>query len=453
MSAKEKSRANANNDAEVIVLGAGMAGLAAARVLAERGVRVLVLEARERVGGRIYTEHTAEGAVVEHGAEFIHGRAPELWSLLDEAGLEAVERDGAMLSEEQRGVGVTDDGDERGDDFFAPLETLADLPGDDVSFADWLEASEVPGEHRAALTGYVEGFNAADAQRISAHSLGIQQRAEDASEGDRSWHLPRGYAELAKFLAARVRAAGGEIRLGCIVDAVRWRPGQVVVTTGRTDLRAPKCLITLPVGVLQEANAGTPGSVRLEPEPRPLFEARRLAMGQVVRFTMVFRERWWDRLASNSNAAAPQAIRAMSFLFTPERLPPVWWTRRPEPEALPTLVGWSGGPRSEALRGKTARELGELACRELAEAFHLPPEQIRAQLLRTHTFDWSADPFARGAYSYVPAGALDAPGAMDVPEANTLFFAGEHTDTTGHWGTVHAALRTGLRAAGQVLGR
>ena len=426
-----------------------MAGLAAARALAEAGKRVLVLEARDRVGGRVFTERTAEGVLVEHGAEFIHGRVAELWALINEAGLATVEREGAMLRESDGRL--TDDAEERGDDFFSPLEDLAELAGEDLSFADWLAGSNVPEWQRDALTGYVEGFNAADAGRISARSLGVQQRAEDASEGDRAWHLPGGYAQLPEFLAERVRALGGEIRLGCIVSAVRWREGEVVVTTDAGDLRAAKCVVTLPLGVLQAANAGSAASVRIEPEPRPLFEARRMAMGQAVRFTLVFRERWWERAAAANPALDPGALRTLHFLFTAERTPPVWWTRHPEPEPLPTLVGWIGGPASEALRGKTAAELAEHACRELAEVFHLPAEQIRAALVSAHTFDWSADLFARGSYSYVAAGALDAPAAMAEPVADTLFFAGEHTDTTGHWGTVHAALRTGLRAAAQVL--
>ena len=78
-------------------------------------------------------------------------------------------------------------------------------------------------------------------------------------------------------------------------------------------------------------------------------------------------------------------------------------------------------------------------------------ETIRAALVKTYLHDWSDDPHSRGAYSYVPAGALDAPSRMIEPELDTLYFAGEHTDVTGHWGTVHAAIRSGLRVAEQVL--
>ena len=465
----------------VLILGAGMAGLAAARVLAEAGQPVLVLEARHRVGGRVYTERTPEGVLIEHGAEFIHGHVPELWALLEEAGLQPVERVGSMLQERGHGRGIefqaspgehaanhdsdsdhdlapdpdADPDTESSQEPFAALEALADLPGDDLAFATWLAAGGLPAAQQTRLTGYVEGFNAADARRISCRALGLQQKAENASEGDRSWHLPGGYIDLPEFLAARVRAAGGEIRLGCEVQAVRWRPGEVVVSIRGQDFRAARCILTLPLGVLQRANCSAPGSVRIEPEPKPLFEARRLAMGSVSRFTLVFRERWWEQVrgevAAKQNSFTSEALRTMSFLFTPERLPPVWWTRHPEPEALPTLVGWAGGPRAESLLSKAAAELSTLACRELGQAFRVPPEQLASLLVSTHTFDWNTDPFACGSYSYIPAGMLDAPAVMGVPVADTLFFAGEHTETEGYWGTVHAALRSGLRAAQQVL--
>ena len=173
---------------------------------------------------------------------------------------------------------------------------------------------------------------------------------------------------------------------------------------------------------------------------------RRLAMGSAERFTLMFRERWWER----SKLVSAAVLRAMSFLFTFRRSPPVWWTPHPEPEALAALTGWAGGPRAGELVGRSEEELGAAACRDLAEVFHLSEQSVRDALIAIHRHDWQLDPFSRGAYSYVPVGALDAPAKMAQPEAETLFFAGEHTDTTGNWGTVHAALRTGLRAAEQV---
>src|SRR5271167_1111361 len=120
--------------ADVLVIGAGMAGLTAARALAQAGVRVLVLEAQNRIGGRILTERIGE-QVIELGAEFVHGRPPELLALIVEAGLTLTERDGAMVSfEDGQLVG---NGEEERDDLFAPLEKLKDFSGPDLSFADF----------------------------------------------------------------------------------------------------------------------------------------------------------------------------------------------------------------------------------------------------------------------------------------------------------------------------
>lgn len=429
------------NQPEVLILGAGIAGLAAARALARRGVRVLILEARDRVGGRIHTLETAEG-VVELGAEFVHGRAPELWALIEEAGAKTALRDGSMLRESWDGELCEDERMEDGG-LFDPLERLADLQ-EDMTFSDWLATSDVPEPQRPALRGYVEGFNAADANRISAISLGVQQKAEEAIGGEQAWHIIGGYSQLTTYLANRLRELGGEIRLNCAVRSVRWTVGDVTVETNVGIFRAARCIVTLPLGVLQQANRE--GSLHFDPEPYALEQARRLAMGAAERFTMVFRERWWEK----STRLDQKALRSMSFLFTPKRMPPVWWTARPEPEALPKLTGWAGGPRALQLTGRDTEELGRAACSELAKVFALPEQAIRMALVATHRHDWSQDPFSRGAYSYVAAGAIDAPGAMTKPEAGTLFFAGEHTDITGHWGTVHAALRSGLRAATQV---
>jgi monoamine oxidase len=87
----------------------------------------------------------------------------------------------------------------------------------------------------------------------------------------------------------------------------------------------------------------------------------------------------------------------------------------------------------------------------LAAALGRPATELQTRLLSCHSHDWQSDPFARGAYSYAPAGALDASARLTAPVEGTLFFAGEHTDTEGHWGTVHGALASGLRAAAQIL--
>ena len=417
---------------DVVVIGAGMAGLTAARTLAERGLAVCVVEAQDRVGGRILTRRVGE-TVIELGAEFVHGRPPELWALIEEAGLSVYGRYGSMIRSDGGGRLVEDNEDEQ----FAVLEDLEDYSGADCGFMEYLDRLEVGEPERGVIVGYVEGFNAADARDASVMALGVQQKAEDEIEGDRVWRVREGYDRLPEYLARRVRESGGEIILGTTVEGIRWERGAVeVVCSEAGSVFGRRAVVTVPLGVLQS------GGVKFMPEPGNRMEiVRRLRMGQVARFTLLFRERFWDGMAGQ-----PEELGEMSFLFSFGETPSVWWTSHPEVDR--TLTGWVGGPRSAELAGMSADELGERACEVLGRIFGT---DVREMLVGCHTHDWGSDAWSRGAYSYVPAGEIDSPRALGVPVEKTLYFAGEHTDVTGHWGTVHAAMRSGLRAAEQIL--
>ena len=424
----------AHTHSEVLIIGAGMAGLTAARALAESGVSVLVLEAQDRIGGRIHTQHIGTEAI-ELGAEFIHGRAPELWALIEEANLETYERNGAQICFDDSGLNACPD---ELADLFDPLEKLENFTGPDLTFAEYLDREAIPTEDRASTISYVEGFNAADHRQISAASLGAQQKAEESIDGDRTYRLRDGYDQLPAYLAKRIAEYKGALRLNTPVHELRWQPNQVEAITDTDTFTAQRAIITLPLGVLQS------GRVTITPKPANIFEAAsRLRMGNALRFTLLFREPFWKNLTH------PPAIADLSFLFSFTQMPPVWWTPHPEPSN--TITGWVGGPRSAKLASLSPDDLAQQACASLAKIFSLEPTQIQSQLLSIHTHNWHSDPYSLGAYSYVAVGGLDAPLQMSEPVANTLFFAGEHTDTTGHWGTVHAAMRSGLRAATQIL--
>jgi monoamine oxidase len=419
---------------DVVVVGAGMAGLTAARALAEAGLRVLVVEAQERIGGRILTQHVA-GEAIELGAEFIHGRPPELWALIDEAELETYERGGAQVCFEDGTL--TNCGAEMGK-VFEPLEKLEHFDGPDITFAEYLDREMIPEEAREGMIGYVEGFNAADHRVISAASLGAQQKAEDASDGDRIYRLRGGYDQLPAYLERRIIEYGGRVQTGMPVKEIQWEAGRIGVATDAGTFYAKRAVVTLPLAVLQG------GSVAFLPEPESVLKAaNHLRMGQVCRFTLLFREQFWKALPPQPE------LSDVSFLLSFSEMPPVWWT--PHPETSNSITGWVGGPRSQALAGMGAQELGQHACATLARIFGLEQNHVHELLLGCYTHDWEHDMFSRGAYSYVAAGGLDASRQMADPVANTLYFTGEHTDITGHWGTVHAAMRSGLRAAAQIL--
>ncbi len=442
---------------DTVIIGAGVAGLAAAGVLAKAGQRVAVLEARDRVGGRIFSRHVtlpgSDGSIaLELGAEFVHGLPPEIWDLIEEAGL---------ATTEVRGSQVTRAASQRvsqGPSRDATHEILASLikwtdarPTEDMTFADFLRHADIGAEEAAAAAAYVEGFNAADQNIIGIAALAKQQRAEDQIQAERIFRLTGGYDQIPKLLASRTERSGAVIQLNQAVREIRWRQGGVLLGTEDTQRRknavhANRTLITVPLGVLQS------GRIDFEPQPESVLRhASRLRMGSVVRATLLFAKRFWAE-PMHAGRDLP-GLEDLSFLFTPDGVPATWWTAMPD--LRPTLTGWSGGPKAHALRQQMRASTGDdallsLCLRSLSSAFGIPADLDRL-LVSGHYHDWTDDPYSLGAYSYAPTGALDASEKMCTPVADTLYFAGEHTDTTGHWGTVHGALRSGYRAARQIL--
>ena len=430
---------------DVLIIGAGAAGLSAACLLAQAGRRVAVLEARERVGGRIWTvaqttNNSSHKLPIELGAEFIHGLPAATWSLVREANLSTYELSGSSLW--FSGSGLETGNKQRGNAERVIEEMTQWVSAqphlEDLSFADYMKRISVDSASAQAATNYVEGFNAADQQRISVASLAQQQRAEDAISADRLFRVEAGYSAIPEFLTQQFLRAGGELFLDAEVKKVAWKRGAINVETalhaGRRSFRAARALITVPLGVLQ--NDG------IEFDPRPaqiLHHASRLAMGAVMRLGLVFDRKLWSE--------------PMSFLFAPSELPSTWWT--PMPHEAPALTAWAGGPKAGALLRLAADGNADALLQQclfsLAKTLGRPLEDVTRSLSSWHFHDWHSDPFARGAYSYVPAGALDAPEKMRRPVEDTLYFAGEHTDTSGHWGTVHAALVAGKSAALSIL--
>jgi monoamine oxidase len=423
---------------DVIVIGAGVAGLAAARILAEAGRRVALIEARDRIGGRIHTVPAAHGDLpVELGAEFIHGLPSELISLVDEAELTRFELEGDhRCFREERGVGKLGScGDQREvNQLFEELgQSGLAQDSHDLTFSEFLGQRGVGPEAAAWATNYVEGFNAADANRISVRSLAKQQAAEDAISGDRLFRVVEGYARVPAFLLRTFLNGGGELFASMPVRSINWKPGWVEVTTAADRVfQASSVIITLPLGVLQAR------SIAFHPPPQEILAAAdRLAMGPIGRAIYEFDPSFWSQYAS---------LEGLSFLFAPQATPPTWWTTHPRPS--PMLTGWIAGSK---VRRLDLSSLPETGLATLAGVLGSSPDEVRKHLLRWHLHDWQIDPFSLGAYTYVPRGAIHASDELSVPVQATLFFAGEHTDISGHWGTVHGALRSGYRAAQQML--
>ncbi|MBV9574756.1 MAG: FAD-dependent oxidoreductase, partial [Acidobacteriales bacterium] len=219
----------------------------------------------------------------------------------------------------------------------------------------------------------------------------------------------------------------------------------------RISLAAPRALITLPLGVLQ-ASSRKKGAVRFAP-PLPADKRvalRKLAMGRVVRVTLRFRERFWDNFTASSGGK-DQSLSHMNFLFSTDPWFPTWWTAFPQ--RFPILVGWAPFRCADRLSGRSLAFVTGKALRTLSRLLPITRARLADLLEEVYFHDWQGDPFARGAYSYVKVGGEGAQKLLAAPIERTLFFAGEATDTSGHNGTVHGAIASGLRAAKEILRR
>jgi monoamine oxidase len=429
----------ANTD-RVLVVGAGMAGLAAARALHDVGCAVVVLEARDRVGGRVDSRHAPDSPVAaELGAEFVQGLPPRLHEIARRAGLLVCELGGGRWRWEgnsfepgfRRRASLDDE----------ILNRLAAYSGPDKPLQKFLDDCARDGRLAASAeqaARWVEGYDAAHVDRIGTRALARQARAEAAIHGDRAFRVPTGYDGVARWLLAGL--PNSAVRLGAAVSEVAWEPGQVSLATSAGAFSGRAAVITVPLPVLGGPALHTRASrLRFMPElPETQAALRGLHMGSVIKIVLRFREPfWWQR---------PQLDGQLGFLQTPGEAFPTWWTTYPV--LAPQLVGWAGGPAADALAGEPNERILERALDILARVFHVRAGRLLASW---YLHNWQTDPFAGGAYSYVGVHGLRRQRALAQPVSNTLFFAGEATELAGHHATVHGAIATGERAAREVL--
>jgi monoamine oxidase len=435
---------------DVLILGAGAAGLAAAAELARYGRTVLVLEARDRVGGRIWSQpQPGLTAPAELGAEFVHGEAPTTTALLAASGSTRIEVPAAHWMLRPRGLAPLDD-------IFPRLErALASsrlLRGRDLSFAEFMRRSRsraLSGNVASFARMLVEGFDAADPERVSARSVTEEWRGGGGVDA-RQFRPAGGYARLVDALSGAIgpapaRAGRAQLKLQAIVSEVRWKRGRVECLGACRDepfvVRARRAIVTLPLGVLQ-APSGVEGAVRFRPALADKERAlAHLAAGPVCKVLLRFDAPFWEGVQRGR-------LRDASFFHSSKAPFPTLWTALPE--RAPTLVAWAGGPRAARLAALSREAILQAAVASVAALF--PRSRAVERLVSAQYHDWSADPFARGAYSYVTVGGRTARRRLAAPLRDTLFFAGEATDDESA-ATVEGALRSGVRAAREVLAR
>jgi monoamine oxidase len=428
---------------DVIIIGAGAAGLTCARELLAGGQDVLLLEARDRIGGRIWTQSSeSSDSPVELGAEFVHGLSPEIIGRATLQGLSFYEVADAHLSLDR---GQLRESPNFWDEIGAVMRRLRKKRSRDQSFADFLEtASGIRGRQRADVISYVEGFQAADTHLISERNLAESEQG-GTEDDEKTFRLTHGYGPFVDQLLPfeeRQRI----LRLSTLVKEIRWKKGEVEVfsrSAGGTTVtdRARRVVCTLPIGVLR-ADADAPAALSFSPEPRGYRDLlASVQMGAVVRMTLEFRSRFWEDRVPHGKVGFLHFSEAEFF--------PTWWTQLP---LLSTaLVAWQGGPRAAELARKSSDEQVGLALATLSRILRMPIGRLESELRRPFLHNWVTDPLSYGAYSYVSVGGADHCRRWGRPFAKTIYFAGEGTWNGRARGTVHGAILSGLRTARQIL--
>jgi monoamine oxidase len=442
-------------DRTVVVIGAGIAGLAAASKLGSVGFSVRILEARNRIGGRIFTtKDHASGMMVPLGAEFIHGRPEEIWQPLQKSGIKIEEVRGEAWCVSEKGLHPCDLSSEidsvlnRMDDSLPDVSFLSFLEN---QFGNSTEDQELQAAKERAL-GYVSGFNAADPAKVGVHWLVQGMRAEERNGGQRTFRSEERYADLIEIFHRQLAAHDVRIDTDTVVNRVHWSRGHAEVmahgTEGACCFTAPQVVVTLPLSLLK-ASPGETGVVQFVPAlPRSKLDALdKLEMGKVIRIVLRFRQRFWDNI---SPAGEEESLSDMSFLFSEDEWFPTWWTSMPQ--RLPTMTGWAAFRPAERLSGQDSSFVVQRSLETLERQLGVPARKLEDLLESVFFHDWQSDPFSRGAYSYGKVGSDGAQRCLSAPLENTLFFAGEATDVMGNNGTVHGAIASGYRAAEEILG-
>jgi monoamine oxidase len=421
--------------AEVVIIGAGVSGLSAARLLARFGRECLLLEGSDRIGGRLYTVRRPGWQLpIELGAEFVHGRPAPTLAL----GAGAVHLT-HVAEQRVRGGRSPQPMPDVWQRFAEILEPACDSP-EYESVAGFLERTQVAEPERELVRMIVEGYHAADLHDVSARVIGVDARAVG---GDfKQYRTSTGYDAVLAELEHGLSHGPCQVELLTRVRRVAWSRGKVEILADAhgqpLEIAARCCVVTTSLGVLR--SAPDDGGIEFKPTPAAFATALPLlGMGHVLRVVLRFARAPW---------IAAERGHEINFVHAPEApFATLWREARAEQEQV---TAWAGGP--QALRLSSLDEPGRLdaALCSLAGAVGSDVISCRRALIEAHCHDFNRDPFTRGAYSYVRPGGEEAAKALAIPCEDTLFFAGEALDQQ-YPGTVAGALGSGEHAARQVL--
>lgn len=423
---------------DILIIGAGASGLMAGYTLAAAGKNVVVLEARDRIGGRIHSANNTDGFEhAEYGAEFVHGNLPVTLGILKEAGIATRPVDFEMWHYEEGIFRQNSEFIEGWDAFLKKLNALEeDMPMQE--FLTEYFGDDKYSTMRGQVANYVAGYDTADIADASAFALRNEWNNEDESAQHR---VTGGYGKLMDYLAENFTSEGGQIYLNTTVNCIKWKPGEVVAKAidGRK-FSAEKVIIALPLGILQSSQHKDAAIIFSPPlyDYQPAFN--QIGFGAVIKILLQFDIPFWKEQNPD--------LSTMGFLFTGEKIP-TFWTQAPDNS--PLFTGWLGGPPAMEMKDATDEEILDKTLLSLSYVFKTEISLLKNRLTAWKVANWTADPYTRGSYSYDKLGSAGAKEILGRPIANTLFFAGEYLYNGPAVGTVEAALTSGRNVAMRII--
>lgn len=421
---------------DTIVIGAGAAGIAAAKTLKNAGKNVLVLEARDRIGGRTWTDEAFADFPVELGAEFIHGGSVITHEFVKEAGLSEIplDRFGKLRwSDSDKAKSVTELPEHLQNIIATLWQDYADLVKidftKDISLAEYLKAR---GHSSEALQ--IADVLLAQTCVASLYTLSCQDLQRDMENGDThdaESRIREGYKALFKHLSQ-----GLDIRLSSPIHRIEQTKSDVIITSNKENFQASTCLITVPITILQS------GIIQFSPslsfEKQRAIHALKMEAGTKLLYN--FTEPFWD-----------EGLTYMLHDDTAAR----WWTPghgRPHDKqhSSSVIACYTTSSRARVLDALSEAAALKIGLNQLSKLLGVSFERLEQHLVKSKRVAWAHDPYALGAYAHVPSGAAEA--RVDLAKCEgKLFFAGEATAYHSTPQTVHGALDSGIRAAREVI--
>ncbi len=418
----------------ILIIGAGAAGLMAARELSKAGKKVIILEARDRIGGRIWpVDNVGFDAVIQAGAEFVHGKAPVTKALMKEAGMTITPSEGGMWNLRD---GELTQSDQEVPNHELLLEKLKDLK-EDITVDQFLTeyfADEKYDALRNSVSKMVEGYDAADPKKISTFAVRDEWLSTHSLE---QYRVDEGYNTLLNFFEKELRENNVEVIFKTKVKTIDISTGKVIVTSGDgSQYEAEKVIVTVALPLIKNLEF-------IPALPQKVKAAENIGFGGVIKIPLQFSERWWLKARGKDSSK-------MLFMLSNEVVG-TWWTRYPD--EAPFITGWMAGPKTELFKSKSEEEILSEALNSLSNIFEISVEDLRKKLVAYKVVNWPADPLALGAYSYSTPETKAARTELLKPENNILFFAGEALYEGKDAGTVEGALASGKETAERILNK